>query len=109
MKREFSVTGIRGLRAERFGFSAHPTHYGYEVELDGVFPHSHDKMSLNITEDELDLFPIDGLVAITIESRTLASEPNPCQEPLSSSPRLLDTSLNSPEATPAPVDLPLLA
>lgn len=75
MKMHFSVVGIRGLRAERLGFAARPVHDVYEVELEGTFPHAHNKMSLHITEEELDLFPIDSVVPVTVEPKTLAGEP----------------------------------
>lgn len=77
MKLTFTVGGIRRQdhSNERVGFAARQEANGYEVFLEGVSPHSHSSMSLVITEHELDLFPMDGAVAVTVEPKTLASEP----------------------------------
>lgn len=112
MKLTFTVAGLRrrDRSHEAVGFKAKAESNDYEIFLEGVSPHRHSTMSLHITEDDLDLFPIDGAVAVTVEPQ-LASEPSPCQHPqqqppLSSSHLPLGILVSLPEATPAPAAPP---
>lgn len=76
MKRQFSVSGIRRDPHPdvQVGFKSGPELHTYEVFLEGVHPHQNDSMSLIIGEHDIDLFPIDGAVAVTVEPK-LAGKP----------------------------------